>query len=109
MLASASIRENVATLGAVPPGRVETLRAYSPLPLARLFEVDRPLVHPVQDRAEGAGFSVVRKFVGHGIGRQMHEDPLRLIPEDLRDDFGVHIEGDLNPEARESAEEGEPV
>jgi methionyl aminopeptidase len=25
--------------------------------------------------ADGAGFSVVRDFVGHGIGRAMHEDP----------------------------------
>jgi methionyl aminopeptidase len=29
----------------------------------------------VQDRVEQAGFSVVREFVGHGIGRRMHEDP----------------------------------
>ena len=29
----------------------------------------------VQTVAEGAGFSVVRDFVGHGIGREMHEDP----------------------------------
>lgn len=29
----------------------------------------------VQVMAEGAGFSVVRDFVGHGIGRDMHEDP----------------------------------
>lgn len=29
----------------------------------------------VQQVAEGGGFSVVREFVGHGIGRQMHEDP----------------------------------
>jgi len=29
----------------------------------------------VQVCAEGAGFSVVRDFVGHGIGREMHEDP----------------------------------
>ena len=29
----------------------------------------------VQKRAEGGGFSVVRQFVGHGIGRQMHEPP----------------------------------
>ena len=29
----------------------------------------------VQAVAEGAGFSVVREYVGHGIGRQMHEDP----------------------------------
>lgn len=31
--------------------------------------------HAVQTEAEGAGFSVVRDFVGHGIGRQMHEPP----------------------------------
>ncbi|MCE5262085.1 MAG: type I methionyl aminopeptidase [Deltaproteobacteria bacterium] len=29
----------------------------------------------VQRRVESAGFSVVRDFVGHGIGRSMHEDP----------------------------------
>jgi len=29
----------------------------------------------VQQRVEAAGFSVVRDFVGHGIGRIMHEDP----------------------------------
>lgn len=29
----------------------------------------------VQQVAEGAGFSVVREFVGHGIGRELHEDP----------------------------------
>ena len=29
----------------------------------------------IQDHVEAAGFSVVRQFVGHGIGRKMHEDP----------------------------------
>jgi methionyl aminopeptidase len=29
----------------------------------------------VQERVESAGFSVVRDFVGHGIGRSLHEDP----------------------------------
>jgi len=29
----------------------------------------------VQKRVEAEGFSVVRDFVGHGIGRNMHEDP----------------------------------
>ncbi len=29
----------------------------------------------VQTRVERDGFSVVRDFVGHGIGRQLHEDP----------------------------------
>ncbi|NMB20122.1 MAG: type I methionyl aminopeptidase, partial [Firmicutes bacterium] len=31
--------------------------------------------HAVQKRAEEDGFSVVRDFVGHGIGRQMHAAP----------------------------------
>ena len=31
--------------------------------------------HVIQATAEGAGFSVVRRFVGHGIGRKMHEEP----------------------------------
>jgi methionyl aminopeptidase len=31
--------------------------------------------HAVQEVVEEAGFSVVREFVGHGIGRQLHEDP----------------------------------
>jgi len=29
----------------------------------------------VQEHAESAGFHVIRTFVGHGIGRRMHEDP----------------------------------
>jgi methionyl aminopeptidase len=29
----------------------------------------------VQDFVEGNGFSVVREFVGHGVGRSMHEEP----------------------------------
>jgi methionyl aminopeptidase len=31
--------------------------------------------HAVQTCAESAGFSVVTDFVGHGIGRSLHEDP----------------------------------
>ena len=29
----------------------------------------------IQEHVEAAGYSVVRQFVGHGIGRNMHEDP----------------------------------
>ena len=31
--------------------------------------------HAVQKYAESQGYSVVRKYVGHGIGRSLHEDP----------------------------------
>jgi methionyl aminopeptidase len=29
----------------------------------------------IQEYVEGQGYSVVREYTGHGIGRQMHEDP----------------------------------
>jgi len=29
----------------------------------------------IQDYAESRGYSVVREYTGHGIGREMHEDP----------------------------------
>ena len=31
--------------------------------------------HAVQTHVEAAGYSVVTEFVGHGIGRQLHEEP----------------------------------
>jgi len=37
----------------------------------RLFDIS----HAVQAHVEGHGFSVVRDYVGHGIGRAMHEEP----------------------------------
>ena len=42
----------------------------------------------VQQHVEGAGFSVVTQFVGHGIGRDMHEDP--QVPN-----FGIAGRGPL--------------
>jgi methionyl aminopeptidase len=37
----------------------------------RLFDIS----HAVQDHVESHRYSVVREFVGHGIGRNLHEDP----------------------------------
>jgi methionyl aminopeptidase len=31
--------------------------------------------HAIQTRVEADGFSVIRALVGHGVGREMHEDP----------------------------------
>jgi methionyl aminopeptidase len=31
--------------------------------------------HAIQTYVEGEGFAIVREYVGHGVGRQMHEDP----------------------------------
>jgi methionyl aminopeptidase len=37
----------------------------------RVFDIG----HAVQNYVEGFGYSVVREFVGHGIGRALHEEP----------------------------------
>jgi methionyl aminopeptidase len=37
----------------------------------RLFDIS----HAVQAMCEAEGYGVVREFVGHGIGKSMHEDP----------------------------------
>ncbi len=39
----------------------------------------------MQKHAESAGFSVVRDFVGHGIGTKMHEDP--KVPNFVSDEL----------------------
>jgi len=45
--------------------------------LAAMREGNRlsDISHSVQEVAESAGFSVVREYVGHGIGTAMHEEP----------------------------------
>jgi methionyl aminopeptidase len=42
---------------------------------ARLGNRLSDISHAVQAVVEGAGFSVVRSLVGHGVGRSYHEDP----------------------------------
>jgi len=69
----------------VPVGRTspeaQRLMDVTAASLAAGIEAIRPGAHiadisgAIQDVAEGAGFSLVREFVGHGIGRSLHEDP----------------------------------
>jgi methionyl aminopeptidase len=49
----------------------------------------------MQQLAESAGFSVVRDFVGHGIGRKMHEEPRvpNFVSRDLLDNDIVLANG----------------
>jgi methionyl aminopeptidase len=42
---------------------------------ARLGNSIGDISRAVQNVTEGAGFSVIRSLVGHGVGRSMHEDP----------------------------------
>jgi methionyl aminopeptidase len=56
----------------------------------------------VQDCVEGNGFSVVREFVGHGVGRVMHEEPQvpnfvdRKMSDKLRAGMTLAIEPMVN-------------
>lgn len=51
----------------------------------RLYDISSA----VQNHAESNGFSVVRQFVGHGIGKQMHEDP--QIPNFGKEGTGIRL------------------
>ncbi|MBW2173584.1 MAG: type I methionyl aminopeptidase, partial [Deltaproteobacteria bacterium] len=45
--------------------------------------------HAIQSRAEAVGFSVVRQFVGHGIGKALHEDP--QVPNYGKPGMGIRL------------------
>lgn len=46
--------------------------------------------HAIQEIAERAGYGVVREYVGHGVGRDMHEDP--NVPNYGRKHTGIKLE-----------------
>jgi len=68
------------------------------LPGNRVTDISRA----VQDYVESNGFSVVREFVGHGVGRTMHEDPQvpnfvdRKMNDKLRPGMTIAIEPMVN-------------
>lgn len=45
------------------------------LKLARANNRLSDISHAIQTYAESYGYSIVREFVGHGLGKQLHEDP----------------------------------
>jgi methionyl aminopeptidase len=49
--------------------------------------------YAVQSHAEAAGFGVVREYVGHGIGHNMHEDP--NVPNFGRKGQGIKLTGGM--------------
>jgi methionyl aminopeptidase len=63
------------------PDPAKSLMAVTREALYRGVEAARPgarvsdISQAVQKHVEGHGFSVVREFVGHGIGTSLHEDP----------------------------------
>jgi len=68
------------TVGAVSPAArrlVDTTKQALDMGIrqARVGNRLSDISHAVQQVVEGAGFGIVRDFVGHGIGRAMHEEP----------------------------------
>jgi len=51
----------------------------------RLYDIS----HAVQSHVEARGYSVVREFVGHGIGASLHEDP--QIPNFGKPNTGIKL------------------
>jgi methionyl aminopeptidase len=49
--------------------------------------------HAIQEHVEVAGFSVVTDFVGHGIGRQLHEEP--QVPNYGKPGQGPRLQGGM--------------
>ena len=49
--------------------------------------------HAIQHHVETAGYSVVTEFVGHGIGRQLHEEP--QVPNYGRPGQGPRLQGGM--------------
>ncbi len=67
-------------VGEVEPRAQELMEAteqalYAGISQARVGRRLTDISHAVQDVVEGAGFGVIREFVGHGIGRSLHDDP----------------------------------
>ena len=67
-------------VGEVDPRSRELLEVtekslYAGIDQARVGKRLSDISHAVQTVVEGAGFGVIREFVGHGIGRSLHEDP----------------------------------
>lgn len=67
-------------VGKVSPKVMELLRVteeslYAGIAQAVVGNRLSDISHAVQRHAEAAGLSVVTDFVGHGIGRQLHEEP----------------------------------
>jgi methionyl aminopeptidase len=67
-------------VGKIPPDVEKLLRVtedalYRGIENAREDNRVSDISHAIQEHVESNGFSVVRAFVGHGIGRNLHEEP----------------------------------
>jgi methionyl aminopeptidase len=90
------IGDNATTVpvGAIAPRTAELLKAteealYVGIKQAQVGHRIGDIANAVQTYVEARGFSVVREMVGHGVGREMHEEP--QIPNFGRRNTGEKI------------------
>ena len=62
---------------------------YEGIKFARKGNRISDISHAIQEYVESNGFSVVRSYVGHGVGAQLHEDP--EVPNFGRPGHGVRL------------------
>ena len=71
--ASLCISVNEQVVHGIPGGYEESF--FKGLEFAKIGNRLTDISHEIQRYVEASGFSVVREFVGHGIGKSVHEDP----------------------------------
>jgi len=89
-------------IGTVRAERLRLLRVAEEVLQMAIFEMGRrrwwsEVAARMQRHAESQGFSVVENYVGHGIGREMHENPQvpNYISKDLKERADFRLEPGL--------------
>ena len=73
----AAMTVGVGSIGAEAEALTEVTRQALMVAISHAVPGNRvgDISHAIEEHAESRGYSVVREYVGHGIGTQMHEDP----------------------------------
>ena len=78
--------------------RVTEEALYKGIEQARIGNRVSDIASAVQTHAEAAGFSVVRQYVGHGVGTHLHEAPEVPNYVDSRSKSSPRLHSVNNPE-----------
>jgi len=102
-------------IGEVRPERLRLLRVAEEVLQIAIDEMSKrkwwsEVATKMQKHAEDAGFSVVTQYVGHGIGRQMHENPQvpNFVNRELRTKADFRLEPGLTLAVEPMVNMGKP-
>ncbi len=98
-------------LGAIPPARQRLLERTQAALEAGILAARGgaklgDICHAVESTVKKAGYSVVREFVGHGVGRKLHEEP--QIPNFGRANSGPVLRPGMTLAIEPMVNEGSP-